>query len=120
MTHAYNIGDEVQVNGYSGWYKITDINIYKNISEEDESNYEEVSYCAQGIESRKRIDFDEYEVANVKKKEVRVVRSRYNQINFLLDELLKLKELNAVTANAFKAEEEAILAELTELTKRGA
>ena len=104
--NMYNLGDKVQVEGLDGdWFEIVDINVFKHMSIDGLNDYHETTYGGINVNDvEDYLEIDENEITDVQRKG--------SKIDNLLDQLNNLKELNAVTCNAFADEYEQVLNEL--------
>lgn len=129
MYNKYNVGDLVQVEDMEGiWYKIVDVHVYINRSENPNDNHEDVTYGVIDETDGEYLDVDEEEIiatkqggvsmaGNIKLKSV----TKKGKVNELLD---MLNSVNAVAkvigeTEELVAEREAIKKALAELTVKG-
>lgn len=148
MPNTYNIGDLVTIVGEPGWFRIIYINVYVEKDEDTGEIYADLYYGVENVQNGFFIEIHEYEVVNVMDNEVTAepllvattpqwlpkftISREINlgsitvpaedpkkpTVNDLLDQLIVVKELNAVTNNAFAGKEEEILEKLRKLTSK--
>lgn len=130
MINNYELGSEVKVKGYSGTFVIIAVNTYTSRSLYDE-DYQCVSYLVEGQYTNGDIpvlEVEEDEIESVKNPlevgtlvELKIkltAKTKYGQINELLDMLNGINKLNANTCGAFTAEKEKVTDMLRTLTSK--
>ena len=148
MPNTYNIGDLVTIVGEPGWFRIIYINVYVEKDEGTGEIYADVYYGVENVRNEFFIEVHEDEVVNVMDNEVTAEplpmtpppqelpkftisgvinlgsitvpgeEPKEPTVDDLLDQLIAVKELNAVTNNAFADEEAKIIEKLRKLTSK--